>query len=263
MSLAVFVLISSLVFHDASRARDIPVRVYEPHTAGRHPVVIFSHGIGEDRDSYEYIGRALAQNGFMAVHITHAGMDKAVLRSGYWNLYKATKVADNWRNRPRDVSFVLDQLAKRDDVDMSRVAVAGHSAGAFTAFQLAGSIDPDGQSFRDPRVRAIVAMSEPRIEGVRYDTVRIPVLNITGTRDSSLIYGTRQRHRRIPFDEAHGPDQYLATIGGATHNSFSNVKDRHHDTIVALTVNFLRACLLDDHAALAGLEIPGVTLERK
>jgi len=83
---------STAVFHDATRARDIPVRIYTPDEAGRHPVVLFSHGIGEDRDSYAYIGRALAQNGFVAVHITHAGMDKAVLRTGYWKLYKATKV---------------------------------------------------------------------------------------------------------------------------------------------------------------------------
>ena len=262
MSVAAFVLISAFVFHDAGRARDVPVRIYAPESPGRHPVVIFSHGIGEDRDSYAYIGRALAQNGFIAVHITHAGLDKAVLRTGYWNLYRATKVKQNWINRPLDVSFVLDELAKRDDVDMSRVAVVGHSAGAFTAFQLAGATDPDGASYRDPRVRAIVAMSEPKIAGVRYDTVRIPVLNITGTRDSSLIYRTRQRDRRVPFDQAHGPDQFLATIKGVTHNSFSNTDDRHHDTIVALMISFLRAYLLDDRAALAGLERPGVMLER-
>lgn len=262
---------STLVWRDESRSRDVPVRIYAPEAAGRKPVVLFSHGIGEDRDSYAYIGRALAENGFIAVHITHAGMDKAVLKTGYWNLYRATKNPDNWRARPRDVSFVLDQLRARDDVDMSRVAVAGHSAGAFTAFQLAGARDPDGQSFRDERVRVIVAMSMPRVEGITYDDVRIPVLNITGTCDSSLIYRTRPRHRRIPFEKAPGPDNYLVTIEGVNHDVFSNKTDPHHDTIVALTVNFLRAYLLDDRAARAWFDETGtktaggdrLTVERK
>lgn len=262
---------STVVWRDEKRSRDVPVRIYAPGTPGRKPVVIFSHGIGEDRDSYAYVGRALAQNGFIAVHITHAGMDKVVLRTGYWNLYRATKVPDNWRARPQDVSFVLDRLAAREDTDMSRVAVAGHSAGAFTAFQLAGARDPDGQSFRDDRVRAIVPMSMPRIDGVTYDEVRIPVLNITGTCDASLIYRTRQRHRRIPFENAPGPDSYLATIEGVNHDAFSNRTDPHHDTIVALTVAFLRAYLLYDPAALAwfqqtGLQTVGrdrLTVERK
>lgn len=259
------------VWRDEARSRDVPVRIYVPDVPGRKPVVIFSHGIGEDRDSYAYIGRALAQNGFIAVHITHAGMDKAVLKTGYWNLYRATKVPDNWRARPLDVTFVLDRLAARADADMSRVAVAGHSAGAFTAFQLAGARDPDGRSFRDPRVRVIVPMSMPRMEGLTYDEVRIPTLNITGTCDSSLIYRTRQYHRRIPFDKAPGPDDDLVTIEGVNHDTFSDKTDPHHDTIVVLTVGFLRAYLLGNREALAWFQQTGLktigrdrlTVERK
>jgi predicted dienelactone hydrolase len=251
---------STAVLHDASRSRDVPIRIYTPAgVTGRKPVVVFSHGIGEDRDSYAYLGRALAQNGFIAVHVTHAGTDKAVLRTGYWNLYRATKVRENWTSRPRDISFVLDQLSARDDVEMTRVAVAGHSAGAFTAFGLAGARDPDGESFRDERVRAIVAMSMPRIEGVHYEDVRIPVLNMTGTCDSSLIYRTRQSDRRIPFERARGLHQYLVTIEGVNHNTFSNKSDPHHETIVTLTVNFLRAFLLDDRSARAWFDEVGMT----
>jgi dienelactone hydrolase len=260
------------VWHDAKRDRDVPVRLYVPAAAGkRFPVVVFSHGIGEDRDSYEYLGLALARHGFLAVHVTHAGTDRAVLERGYRFLYRATKDPANWIARPLDVSFVLDRLAARDDVDMQRVAVAGHSAGAFTAFAVAGMKTVNGGDFRDPRVKVVVPMSMPRLEGVvppgGYDAISVPVLNLTGTCDTSLIYRTFPRHRRIPFESTHATRQYLVTFAGVSHNSFSNREDRHHAEIAAMTVAFLRAWLLDDAAARAWFEEPGrgesLTLERK
>ncbi|HEX9160837.1 MAG TPA: alpha/beta hydrolase [Thermoanaerobaculia bacterium] len=251
---------SSAIWRDERRSRDVPVKIYAPaDVSGPKPVVIFSHGIGEDRDSYAYIGRALAANGFLAVHVTHAGTDKAVLKTGYWNLYRATKKAGNWVNRPYDVSFVIDRLRTRTDADMSRIAVAGHSAGAFTAFALAGVTGLQGESFRDGRVKVIVPMSMPKIEGLSYTDVRVPALNITGTCDSSLIFRTRQRDRRVPFEQTTALHQYLATIGDVNHDTFSNKTDPHHDTIVALTILFLRAYLLDDATARAWFDEPGTT----
>src|SRR5262245_20832205 len=84
----------SEVWRDEKRGRDVPVKIY----GDRGPVVVFSHGIGEDRDSYAYLGRALARHGFRAVHITHAGTDRAVLERGYRHLYRALKVRENWVN---------------------------------------------------------------------------------------------------------------------------------------------------------------------
>ena len=259
---------SSAVWHDARRSRDVPVHIYAPQGTGtRWPVVIFSHGIGEDRDSYAYVGRALAQSGFIAVHVTHAGTDKAVLKRGYWKLYKATKDPENWRNRPIDISFVIDQLRARADVDMTRIAVAGHSAGAFTAFAVAGVRAATGEGMRDQRVRVIVAMSMPKIPGLSYDDIRIPALNITGTCDSSILYRTRPRDRRVPFELTHATHQYLVTIDRLNHNTFSNATDPQHDLIMRLTIAFLRAWLLDDAAARAWFDDPGRTddlvLERK
>ncbi|HEX7833070.1 MAG TPA: acetylxylan esterase, partial [Thermoanaerobaculia bacterium] len=130
---------TSEVFRDDKRQRDVPVKFYAPANAtSRLPVVVFSHGIGENRDSYAYLGRALANAGFLAIHITHAGTDRAVLERGYRHLYRAVKQKENWVARPLDVSFVLDRIASRSDVDMDRIAIAGHSAGAFTAFAIAG-----------------------------------------------------------------------------------------------------------------------------
>jgi pimeloyl-ACP methyl ester carboxylesterase len=170
---------------------------------------------------------------------------------------------------------VLDQLALRSDADMERVAVAGHSAGAFTAFALAGMQMTDGTTLRDPRVKAIVPMSMPLMPGVvppgGYDAIAIPILNVTGTCDTSLVYRTFPRHRRIPFESSRAPRQYLVTFERLTHDSFSAPKDPHHDAIAALTIAFLRATLGDAVDARAWFDEPGrgetlgtpVSVERK
>jgi pimeloyl-ACP methyl ester carboxylesterase len=244
--------VSRAVWRDERRGRDVPVTIYAPVLPARAlPVVVFSHGIGEDRDSYEWLGRSLAERGFLTVHVTHAGTDRAVLERGYLQLYRAVKQKENWVNRPLDVSFVLDRLTTDARADMTRVAVAGHSAGAFTAFAVAG-LQMTGGSLVDPRVRVAIPMSMPRMDGVvgpgGYDAVGIPVLNMTGTCDTSIIYRTLPRHRRIPFDSAHRGNQVLVTLGRATHDSFV-IPDRHAPAVIALTAAFFRAWLLDDQTA--------------
>lgn len=263
-----------VMWHDASRKRDVPVKLYVPATSPA-PVVIVSHGIGEDRDSYAYLGRALASAGFLAVHLTHAGTDRAVLERGGLHLYRAVKQKENWINRPLDVRFALDQLENDRRADLDHVAVVGHSAGAFTAFAVAGLLAGDGPAMRDERVKAIVPMSMPRMNGIippgGYDAIGIPVLNMTGTCDASLIYRTLPRHRRIPFEDTAATGHYLVTIRGVNHDTFSAVSAPHQELIASVTVAFLRGFLLGepearrwfDDAGRAALHGTVLTVERK
>lgn len=260
------VKIERYVWHDAARDRDVPVTLYVPAAPGRHPVAVFSHGIGEDRDSYAYLGRALAERGYLAVHITHAGTDKATLQRGYRTLYRATKEKQNWVDRPRDVSFVLDQLRVRPDADMDRIAALGHSAGAFTVLALAG-MRLTGGTLEDERVKVGVAISMPKMPGVvapgGYDALAVPILHLTGTCDTSLIYRTFPRDRRVPFEQTHAPHQYLVTLQGVTHDTFSNAEDAHHEEIVKIVTAFLDAWLLGNGDARAWFDEGGVPVERK
>lgn len=254
---------SSAVWRDGKRSREVPVKIYRPGVQSPAPVVLFSHGIGEDRDSYEFMGNALAEAGFLAVHITHAGTDRAVLERGYLHLYRAVKQKENWVNRVVDVSFVLDQLEADAGADLGRVAVAGHSAGAFTAFAVAGLRTADGDTLRDPRVKVIIPISMPRMDGVvppgGYDAIRVPTLHITGTCDASLIYRTFPRHRRVPFEQTAATGHYLVTIEGVNHDTFSNREDPHHPLIATLVIRFLRGFLLDEPAARFWFEEAGMT----
>lgn len=238
---------TSAVWRDETRGRDVPVKIY----GDRGPVVLFSHGIGEDRDSYAHLGRALARHGFRAVHITHAGTDRATLERGYLHLYRAVKRKENWVARHYDVRFVLDRLG------VTEAAMAGHSAGAFTAFSVSGLRTADGETLRDPRIKTTIAMSMPRLDGVvakgGYDAIEVPVLNLTGTCDTSILYRTFPKHRRIPFDESRAPRQYLVTIDRVSHVTVVNGSDE----IAAIVVAFLRAWMLGDAAARAWVDEPG------
>lgn len=246
------------VWHDAKRDRDVPVTIYAPADAHNARVVVFSHGIGEDRDSYAYLGDALARAGFLAVHVTHAGTDRAVLERGYRFLYRAVKQKENWVNRPLDVSFVLDHLGAKD------AAVVGHSAGAFTVLALAGMRMTDG-SLRDPRVTIGVAMSMPRMDGVvppgGYETLAIPVLHLTGTCDTSLIYRTFPKHRRIPYESTHAQGQVLVTMEGVNHNTFVE-SDSRNAAIAKLVIAFLRGDPWFEEAGMSQVDGVRVSVER-
>lgn len=278
----------------------------------KFPVIVFSHGLGGSRNGYAYFGEHLAGHGYVVIMPTHAGSDTSAIR-GLGRPSRAprdrkadTPVADeeapgiaapqknrpapgpagrffdglddpeNLRNRPLDISFVIDQLSVNPRlstiVDLSRVGVAGHSFGAYTAMAIAGmTVDlPDvpDRSFRDRRVKAALPMSPqgPGTMGIdrrAWDKVEIPVLFLTGTKD----YGQGQRPaawRRAPFEHVRGVDDYLATLTDATHMTFGNptgiltradasTKSRHAELIRSLSTAFFDTYLNDDAEARAWL----------
>jgi predicted dienelactone hydrolase len=175
-------------------------------------------------------------------------------------LMESIEDPDNLRNRPRDISFIIDQLDKqaatRDLADLSHIGVGGHSFGAYTAMAIGGMTvklpDAQAQSFRDPRVKAVLPMSpEGRgtmgIETHAWDHFGAPVLFLTGTRD----YGSGDRPaswRRQAFDAVSGVDDYLVTIEGAGHLTFA-MPMGEAALIQSLGTAFLDAYLRQDAAA--------------
>jgi len=253
-------------WYDAARDRDVPVRIYAPANApGPLPVVIFSHGLGNSRFGYSYLGRHWASHGFVSIHPEHLGADVEVTRHGLWHLYRAGFDTENWRNIPLDIRFVIDQLAHaealppalRGRLDLAHIGVAGHSLGAYAALAVGGMRVGD-TSYRDERVRAAIPISmSEKFPRSAYATVAIPMLHITGTRDSSIAYGTLPRARRVPFDSIPRDDQILVTILGANHSTPSDEESpsnrEAHDVIRETTTAFWNAYLRGDTAALAML----------
>lgn len=229
------------LWHDSARNRDIPVKIYFPVTSGKYPVLIFSHGLGGTCEGYEYLGNHWSKNGYISVHIQHKGSDDEVWKdkpNPMESMRKATKDFDSIMNRPKDVTFAIDQISilNKDEksellgkCDMARIGVAGHSFGAYTALASSGRIlvGPLGGKINltDPRVNACIAMSSPGSEKEKtnssYGNYSVPCLHMTGTEDDSPVADTKAADRRIPFDSIDKGDQYLVTFSGGDHMVFS------------------------------------------
>lgn len=250
----------TLDWHDAARDRDVPVKIYYPDSADVCAVIVFSHGLGGSREGYGYLGDYWAAHGYVSVHVQHAGSDSAVWRDAK-NPVKALRAAAanpaNARNRPRDVSFALDQLGRLNSdkdsplhgrLDLARVGLAGHSFGSFTTLATVTPSHPTGGY--DPRIKAAVAMSTPAPKLPKiYAGIKIPVYHLTGTEDTDRVGSVKDaKDRRIPYDQTQSAPACLLTFEGGDHAVFSGANERKrkpderdrrfHDLILRSTLAF-------------------------
>ncbi len=277
-------------WQDAERSRKIPVKIYLP-TSGTapYPVVIFSHGLGGSREAAQYLGEYWSAHGYVGLFVQHAGSDTGVWQSsaagGRQAILQQLKTAANGKNlldRTNDIKFVLDQLEKRNQndsvlknqLDLRRIALAGHSFGAGTTLAVAGqSFGGLGKGFdmSDPRVKAALYLCPPIMggksgAGQNYSNIQIPGMLLTGTEDASPISDTKPADRRIPFDGIKSPHQYLVNFVGADHSVFGGRAfrsskegdDKFHEQIDVVTTKFLDATLKGDRSASQWLDKGGI-----
>ncbi len=146
---------------DNARAdRVVPYKIYMPREAqGARPIVIFSHGLGGNRDGAVYLLDHLASHGYVAVAVQHHGSDtQAVMgelgEGGFANADPATlreRLKQSTSpavaiDRFRDIPFTITSLETmnatdsklRGRLDLNRIGMSGHSFGAITTMALAG-----------------------------------------------------------------------------------------------------------------------------
>jgi dienelactone hydrolase len=157
---------------------------------GPHAVVLLSHGFTGTSTDYTYLAEDLASRGYVVASIDHTHEATAVtfpdgrLEKGVLGSY----LTNDWHSDPgtlgfavavrvADVKFVLDELAALNAagnsnfagrLDLSRIAVMGHSLGGLTAIRALEN---------EPRVKAAVlldAVVPPHLS----TPVRQPVLNL-------------------------------------------------------------------------------------
>ncbi|OCR01683.1 dienelactone hydrolase [Oscillatoriales cyanobacterium USR001] len=141
------VQILKLDLFDSKRNRRIPVDLYSSAATNLDkPVIVFSHGLGSIRSDLRYLAEHLASYGYPVAALEHPGSNEA-----HTNAAIAGKgiilEAQEFLDRPKDISFVLDELAKVNKTETSllgklstdKVMVIGYSFGGATALSLAGA----------------------------------------------------------------------------------------------------------------------------
>jgi len=263
-------------WHDADRDRDIPVKIYYPAKgAGPFPIIIFSHGLGGNREGYSYLGKHWAGCGYVSVHLQHPGSDDAVWKNAgplmaTAALYQSVADVDNAINRAKDVSFGIDEVLKLNTaptsplhgrLDTKHIGMAGHSFGGWTTMAIVGEQLKSGDPLlADPRITAGIEMSAPvPLTQIQRDhafsAITIPVFHMTGTLDNSPIGETKAADRRIIFDEMNRAETCLVIFNGADHMTFSGhiiprASDaQFHPLILAGSNAFWDAYLKDNSAA--------------
>lgn len=122
-----------------SAARDVviadPVVTDAEPLQQRWPVVVLSHGTGGDRLSQAWLATALVRAGYLVVSINHWG--------NTWDNKIPSEFVRMWE-RPRDITFVLDQLLTHPRwaryLQPDKIAAAGFSLGGYTVITLAGGV---------------------------------------------------------------------------------------------------------------------------
>jgi fermentation-respiration switch protein FrsA (DUF1100 family) len=142
-------------------------------------------------------------------------------------------------NQPRDMSFVITRVlaasasgkgALAGLVDPGKVAVAGQSDGAVTAFAAAYE-----SPWRDDRVHAALVLSGAILGPRRYVVHDgVPLLAVQGTADTTNPpFYAHQLFRAV------GRPKFLLLLRGAGHLPPYTVPGRTFDTVEHVTVAFL------------------------
>ena len=273
--------------HDATRNRDLPIRIYLPVDKKAAQVVLFSHGLGGSRENNPYLGKHWSARGYAVVFVQHPGSDESV-----WKGVRPAQIplamrqaasAQNLLLRVADIPAVLDQLQKwnaeekhalHGRLDLNHVGMSGHSFGAVTTQAVSGQVMPIGGGFTDPRIKAALPMS-PSVpasgNAVRaFGSVKIPWLLMTGTKDvariGSMTIGGDLDSRLAVYPALPPGDKYELVLKDAEHSAFGERalpgenaprNPNHHRAILALSTAFWDAYLRGDATAKAWLNGDG------
>jgi len=246
----------TITLRDTRRGRNFPTDIYLPQLGGRTaPVIVISHGLGNDRTAFEYLAQHLASYGFAVAVPEHPGSNARRVAELITGLAREVSPPREFVDRPFDVKFLLDQLETsfRGQLNLQQVGVIGQSFGGYTALALAGAqlnfeklqadclnleeslnvslllqcqalLLPPGQyQLQDQRIKAAIAINpvDSSLFGQeQLSQIKVPLMMVASSADTVTPAISEQLQ---PFTWLTTPNKYLVVMERATH--FSTIQD--------------------------------------
>ena len=142
----------TIQLNDRHRQRSFPADIYLPLSATQQavpnaPLIVISHGLGSDRESFAYLAQQLASYGFAVAVPEHPGSNAEQLQALISGRANQVTPPEEFINRPLDIQFLLNVLQRRSRndprfagrINVQQVGVVGQSFGGYTALALAGA----------------------------------------------------------------------------------------------------------------------------
>ncbi len=256
---------------DKSRNRRFYMDVYLPQKmSSEHiPVLVFSHGLSSRPEDYSDSLNHLASYGYLVVAPQHIGSDIIYLEEMFEGYHKDIFDVNEFINRPQDISFVIDELERRNQsefqgkLDLENVGMGGHSFGGYTTLAIAGAtLDFDElqevcdrlyggldvslllecralelprqiYQLRDERVKAVFAANPVNrfIFGQKgLSDIKIPTLLASGSDDPVAPPALEQT---ASFTWLNTPAKYWVLVEGQAHVNFTKLDGGIKETLDA------------------------------
>ena len=198
-----------------------------PMTEGLHPVVVFTHGYTGTFTDYTFLHEDLASRGYVVVSVDHTYEATAVQfpDGRFVKSLLGSHLSDSWKTddetmssalgvRLDDLQFVLNELERLNTssdtpfagkMDLSKVAVAGHSLGGLTTWEAI---------HQDARFKVGILLDPYLANASGSSTERAVLMLLTGSEQRS------EEECRL-WSELLGPRIYV-NLRGAEHRAPSD-----------------------------------------
>lgn len=138
----------TIELNDKARDRQFLTDIYLPtHQIEREtiPLIILSPGLAAKRSQWIHLVEHLVSHGFAVAKVQHPGSDFNHFQAFLDGEEKDIFQFQEFINRPLDITYLLNELERRNQVkyqgklNLKNVGIAGQSFGAYTALALAGA----------------------------------------------------------------------------------------------------------------------------